>query len=120
MRTINFYLSENGKNPVQDFLDSLSDKQVSKVLWVLKLIRELDKVPAVYFKKLVNTDDIWEVRISSGSNIFRILGFTLEHSSIMLTNGFHKKQQETPKSEIILAESRKREYLSRRNKHGRS
>jgi hypothetical protein len=40
MRIINFYTSATGKQPVREFLDQLNEKQVSKVLWVLKFIRE--------------------------------------------------------------------------------
>ena len=120
MRTILFYISPAGFNPVQDFLDNLSYKQAEKVLWVLKIIKEMDRVPASYFKKLVNTDDIWEARITIGGNIFRILGFMAENSFVILTNGFHKKRQETPTSEIALAESRKKDYLNRRKHYGRS
>jgi len=43
-------------------LDELNATQAQKVLWVLKLIEELEDVPTQYFKKLVNTDDIWKVR----------------------------------------------------------
>ncbi len=58
MRTITFYTSVSGANPVREFLDELSDRQVEKVLWVLRLIKEMDRVPSVYFKKLVNTSGI--------------------------------------------------------------
>ena len=75
MRTVNFYRTESGKSPVEDFLDSLSGKQAQKVIWVLRLVEELDVVPRQYLKKLVNTDDIWEVRVQFGGNIFRLLGF---------------------------------------------
>ncbi len=56
-------------------LDSLTDVQAAKIAWVLKLIREIDRVPSNYFKKLVNTNDIWEVRIDVGNDSFRLLGF---------------------------------------------
>jgi len=118
MRTILFYITPSGANPVQEFLDELADKQVEKVLWVLRLIKEMDRVPSSYFKKLVNTDDIWEVRIAISGNIFRVLGFMDQNSFVILTNGFHKKSQETPRSEIDLAENRKKDYLTRRKKHG--
>ena len=61
MKTVNFYATEEGKTPVIDFLDSLSAKQAQKVTWVLQLIEELDVIPSTYLKKLVNTEDIWEV-----------------------------------------------------------
>jgi phage-related protein len=84
----------------------------------LKLIREIDHVPSNYLKKLVNTDDIWEVRIDVGKNTFRLLGFFFENDLIILTNSFQKKSQKTPKKEIELAEKRKKEYLSRRQADG--
>ncbi len=113
MKKIIFYVTQKGKRPVKDFLDSLTDKQAQKVLWVFRLIRDLNIIPKEYLKKLVNTDDIWEVRIKSGNNIFRILCFFDKGDLIVLTNGFAKKTQKTPKNEIKLAEKRKQEYLVR-------
>ncbi len=81
---------------------------------MFKLIRELDQVPTKYFKKLVSTDDIWEVRADVGINTFRILGFLHGQNLIILTNSFQKKSQKTPSNEISLAEKRKKDYLSRR------
>jgi phage-related protein len=113
VRTINFYRTETGNCPVEEFLDSLSGKQAQKVLWVLRLIEELEFVPRQYFEKLVNTEDIWEVRVQFGGDIFRLLGFFVGSSGIILTNGFAKKSQKTPRSEIDLATRRKNEYQSR-------
>ena len=95
MREISFYKTISGKSPINDFLDSLSGKQAQKVSWVLEVIEELHIIPKQYFKKLVNTDDIWEVRVSLGSNIFRLLGFFDGNNLIILTNGFAKKTQKT-------------------------
>ena len=64
--------------------------------------------------ELVNTNDIWEVRVDVGRNAFRLLGFFHDRELIILTNSFQKKSQKTPLKEIILAEKRKKEYLSRR------
>ena len=114
MKEIVFYRSQSGSSPVEDFLNSLSGKQAQKVLWVLRLIQELDPVPSQYLKKLVNTDNIWEVRVQVGNNIFRLLGFFVESELIILTNGFAKKTQKTPSQEIDLAQQRKRDYLNRR------
>jgi phage-related protein len=113
VRTVNFYRTETGKCPVEDFLDSLTGKQAQKVIWVLRLIEELEIVPHQYFEKLVNTEDIWEVRVQFGGDIFRLLGFFAGSSLLILTNGFAKKSQKTPRQEIDLAIRRKGEYLSR-------
>jgi len=112
MREITFYRTSSGKCSVEEFLDSLTGKQVQKIVWVLKLIEELDVIPEQYLKKLVNTNDIWEIRISLGNDIFRLLGFW-SGNQIILTNGFAKKTQKTPPQEIALAEQRKKNYLIR-------
>lgn len=113
MKEIQFYRTASGNCPVEDFLDKLNDKQAKKVLWVLRLVRDLDFIPKAYFEKLVNTNDIWEIRVKSGNNIFRILGFFENNDFIILTNGFAKKNQKVPKKEIQLAERRRKDYLER-------
>lgn len=116
MKGIQFYRSESGDCPVEAFLDSLSGKQAQKVAWVLQLIEEMDVIPTQYFKKLVNTDDLWEVRVQAGNNIFRLLGFIDGDEIIILNHAFQKKTQKTPKKEIQIAESRKKNYLNRKDK----
>lgn len=113
MKSISFYRTQSGKCPIEKHFDTLTDAQVAKITWVLKLIRERDYIPTKYFKKLVNTDDIWEVRVGFGTNIFRILGFIHNNDLIILTNSFQKKSQKTPAKEIKLAEKRKKDFLSR-------
>jgi phage-related protein len=115
MREVIFYRKENGACPVELFLDSLSAKQAKKVAWVLRVVRQLPIVPSQYLKKLVGTNGIWEIRIDSGSDTFRLLGFFDRGKLIVLTNGFAKKSQQTPVSEIEIAENRRRNYLERRN-----
>jgi phage-related protein len=94
----------------------LTGKQAQKVLWVLRLVEELDVVPGQYFRKLVDTDGIWEVRVQFGGEIFRLLGFFAHSTFLVLTNGFAKKTQKTPLQEIAIATRRKHEYQSRQRK----
>jgi phage-related protein len=114
VRTIIFYRTTTGACPVEEFLDSLSGKQAQKVLWVLQLIEELPAIPKQYFKSLIGTNGLWEIRIQFGGDIFRLLGFFYDGQLIVLTNGFAKKTQKTPPQEIERAQRRKQEYLSRR------
>lgn len=115
MRVIRFYQTETGHCPVEAFLDSLSGKQAQKVVWVLQLIEDLDVVPIQYFKKLVGTDDIWEVRVQMGNNIFRILSFIDGEQNVILNHAFQKKSRKTPRKEIKISEARKKDYLQRRS-----
>jgi len=114
VREIKFYTTQSGKKPIVEFLDSLNSKQTKKIIWVLNLIESTPRVPKEYFKKLTGTSGIWEVRVQSGSNIFRLLGFLDNGKFVVLTNGFTKKSQKTPKNEIAIAEQRKADYLHRK------
>lgn len=116
MRTIIFYRTESGKCPVKEFLDSLKAQPARKVVWVLQLVEELERVPTQYFKKLVATDDIWEVRVRAGGEIFRLLGFFDGARLIVLNHAFSKKTQKTPARAVGQAESRKRDYLRRKKR----
>jgi phage-related protein len=112
-KTVLFYRSADGKCPVQEFLDSLPGKVAQKIVWVLRLLEDLDIVSASYFKKLAGTEDIWECGIQFGSNAYRILCFFL-NNSVVLTHGFVKKSQKTPAREIERAEAYRRDFFKRR------
>ena len=114
MRTIAFYRTENGKCPVEEFLDSLSDTHAQKVTWVLRLVENMGRVPEQFLKKLVGTDQLWEIRAQTAGNSYRLLGFFDGPVLMVLTSGFSKKQQKTPLREIELAEARRLNYLQRR------
>lgn len=110
MRRIIFYKNRSGKSPVEDFLKKLTPQQKKKTAFVLSLIEELSIVPKEYFKKLKGTDDLWEVRVQSGSNAFRFLGFFDGAELVILNHAFAKKTQKTPKKDISLATKRKQDY----------
>jgi phage-related protein len=114
MRAIHFYRTKAGACPVEEFLDSLSSQQAQKVLWVLRLVEEIETVPAQYLKKLIGTEGLWEVRAQSGGDAFRLLGFFEGHRLLVLTSGFAKKTEKIPRREIALAEKRREDHLRRR------
>lgn len=117
MREIHFYRTSKGQCPVEEFLELLTAKQSKKVTWVLRLIEELPAIPSKYFKKLSNTDDLWEVRIKVGSDIFRLLGFFDDANLVVLDYAFQKKTQKTPRQAIKMAERGKRDYFERRKEN---
>jgi len=85
-----------------------------KISDVSNLDRELDRIPAQYFKKLAGSMDIWEIRADVGHETYRLLGFFHGQDMIVLTNSFRKKSQQTPQREIELAKQRRSEYQTRR------
>jgi hypothetical protein len=115
VREIRFYRTADGRCPVEDFLDSLGPKQAQKVLWVLRIVGELPRVPEQYLKKLVGTTDLWEVRADFGGDAFRLLCFFDKGHLVVLTNGFAKKTQRTPPREIEIAANRRADHLNRQS-----
>ena len=116
IRKIKFYRTASGQSPIEDFLDQLPAKSAQKVTWVLQLVEDLDRVPSKYFKKLVNTQELWEIRASAGSNIFRLIGFFDGPKIVVVAHAFQKKTQKTPKRAIEIAAERKKDYLRRKIK----
>ena len=114
LREVIFYRTGMGRSPIDEFLNTLSSNQARKVAWVLNLVEELDIVPSQYFQKMPNTEDLWEVRVKTGSNIFRFLGFFDGTKLVVLSHAFQKKTQKTPRQAIQLAEERKRDYFRRK------
>jgi len=111
---INFYETENGKNPVEDFLTKLNSKAAQKVTWVMNLIEERQgNVSKKYFEKLKHTDEIWEIKTNFGNNEYRALGFIDQENVLILVHGFKKKTQKVPKKDIDTAEIRKKDHLRR-------
>jgi phage-related protein len=97
-RTIVFY-----KDYFQTFFTKQNKKVKAKIVWTFELIEDLQRVPETYLKHIENTDGLYEVRIQSGSDIFRIFCFFDKGQLVILANGFQKKTQKTPKQEIELA-----------------
>ena len=102
---------ENLKVPITYIFSILAENNSD--LFNLDLIEKIDIVPRKFFKKLEATDDIWEVRIQHGNNIFRLFGFFDGNNLVVLNHAFTKKTQKTPKKEIKVAEQRKKDYFSR-------
>jgi phage-related protein len=104
-RTVVFY-----KNYFEAFFEKQKSKVKEKILWTLSLIEEHEKIPESYLKHLETTEGLFEIRIQSGREIFRIFCFFEEGKLIILMNGFQKKSQKTPKQEIETALKIKDEY----------
>lgn len=112
MYQIELYDREDGSSPVRDFLDSLEPKMKAKVLRTIDLLEQ--NGPALrgpYSSPLRN--GIFELRTKQGSDITRILYFFFIGRKAVLTNGFVKKTQKTPRSVIELAEKYKEDYERR-------
>jgi len=94
----------------ETFYDGQPDKVKKKILWTLKVIRELDQIPETYLKHIKNSSGLYEIRVQVGNNIFRIFCFFDVDNLVVVGHGFQKKTQKTPKQQIEKAERIKTEY----------
>ncbi|PRX41554.1 type II toxin-antitoxin system RelE/ParE family toxin [Salegentibacter salegens] len=99
------------KNNFTNFYKSQDEKIQRKIEYALDLVRYERQIPKKFFKSLINTDGIYEIRVITAFKSIRILCFLDDGNLVVLTNCFIKKTQKTPKKEIILAEKLKKEYL---------
>ena len=88
------------KDYFEKFFIEQSEKAKSKIIWTIQLIEEQERIPETYLMHIESTKGLYEIRIKSGSDIFRIFCFFDHGKLIILANGFHKKTQKTPKKEI--------------------
>ena len=100
-----------------DFYTEQAPKAQEKMEYVFKLIKGVDRVPEKFLKHLEGTDALYEIRVESGSNIYRIFCCFDKGNIVVLFNGFQKKSQKTPKQEIDLAERLKKEYFMLKTKN---
>jgi phage-related protein len=105
IRTVKFY-----KRYFLDFFGEQRPKVKEKIIWTLKLIEDTRLIPENYFKYFEGTDGLYEIRVQSGGDIFRIFCFFDEGQLIIAVNGFQKKTQKTPLKEIKRALKIKKEY----------
>ena len=98
MYEIILYDTEDGRCPVQELLDSLETKLLAKTLRTIDLLEMNGPLLCEpYSKPLEN--GIFELRTKQGSDITRVLYFFIVGKKAVLTNGFIKKSQKTPKAE---------------------
>ncbi len=99
-----------------DFYQKQPDKAQRKIEWTINLIRVLKHIPEKYFKHLRNTKGLYEIRVESEGNIYRIFSFFDDDNLVVLGNAFHKKSQKTPKNELERAIKIMEEYYNEKNK----
>ena len=105
LRTVTLY-----KDYFTEFYNKQRQKVKDKILWTFKVIEITKLIPIEYFKHIEGTDGLYEMRVSQGRDIFRIFCFFDQGKLIVLANGFQKKSQKTPQSEIQKALKIKHEY----------
>ena len=112
MFDVEYYEKEDGTFPAEEFILSLNAKMQAKMFRELELLETFgNELREPHSKPL--GDGIYEIRAKVASDITRVLYFFVVNKKIILTNGFVKKTQKTPDSEITLAKKYRKDYLER-------
>ena len=109
---VDYFEKEDGTYPAEEFILSQDVKMRAKLFRLLELLEEKGNTLREPYSKSLD-DGIFEIRAKQGSNITRVLYFFYIGNKIILTNGFIKKSQKTPPSEIDLAKKYRAEYEKR-------
>ena len=113
---IRFFADLRGNSPVIDWLKSIPKRAHAKGIAIIinRLAVEgyqIKRPESAYLE-----DKIYELRWDSGGNQYRILYFLFDNE-IVLTNGFQKKTQKVPESEIEKAKRYRQLYLQNPDEH---
>ena len=117
MFDIIFYETPEHKKPVEMFITEMDNKLKVKTLQEIQLLKEFGNNLREPYSKALN-DGLFELRIKQGTNIARIIYFFFLGKKIVMTNGFIKKTQKTPKQEQEKALAYKQDF-ERRYSDGR-
>lgn len=105
-REIKFY-----KHYFNEFYVAQTDKVRKKIAQTLVWLQTLDRLPVTILKSIEGKKGLFEIRVEFGGDIFRVFCCFDEGSLVILFNGFQKKTQKTPSSEIDKAERLMKEYF---------
>jgi phage-related protein len=108
---VNYFKQFDGIQPVKNWIDTLDLKLQLKIFRAFELLEDFNinlKLP--YVKPL--GDKLYELRVKDSKGIYRIIYFSYTNKQFIMLNGFMKKTQKTPLSEINLAKQRMNEVLN--------
>lgn len=109
---VEYYERADGSAPAEAFILEQPIKMRAKILRNLALLESLGtRLREPYSAYLDN--GIYEIRSQVAGDITRILYFFFAGDRAILTNGFVKKSQKTPRSEIEKSIAYRTDYLER-------
>jgi phage-related protein len=106
------FLEPAGRRPVAEFLANLDLKTQSRLRRAVEQLIERNVHASEPLVRHLE-DKLWELRVESNTNIYRLIYFFAPGRRIVLLHGFQKKTQKAPRREIELAARRMAEFLHR-------
>ncbi len=109
MRVV-YFVAESGRRPVEEFVKNLNVHSMKKFFSVVELLEEFGKGLSFPHAKYID-DEIFELRFEGIEGSVRVLYFFFDGNKAVLTNGFVKKSNKTPRHEKETAVNRRQTYF---------
>jgi len=102
-----FFETENGNQPVREFIIKLSKEDQKAIGADIRIVQDFYPVGYPLVTKL--KPNLWEIRSDIKDGISRVF-FTFINNEIILLHAIVKKTQKTPQKDIDVAMDRIKEY----------
>ncbi len=116
-RSIVYYTTADGDEPVREWLTSLDQKTQVRFEWSIEQLRVRNVQAGEPLVKHIE-GKIWELRRASNGKIYRLMYFFFTDRQIVFLHGFQKKTPKTPRGEIEIAEKRMADFIARHEQKG--
>jgi len=110
--TVEFFVSPDGKSPIQRFIDRCPNRQQVKILRQLQYLQEFGPTTAIPNTRKLKGAPLWELRILGRDNI-RIIYAPIGNGKFVILHIFLKKKRRTPRKEIETALGRYKQLLDK-------
>lgn len=109
------YETSSGRKPVEDFLDTLSTQERSKISVAVTFIQERwPRVTRPHIDFVEPEERIYELRARHRNVNLRVLFWPHDETHILLAlHGFKKKENRVSREDINLAIQRKKDWVRR-------
>ncbi|MDR1174947.1 MAG: type II toxin-antitoxin system RelE/ParE family toxin [Treponema sp.] len=102
------------------FLDKLEPKMMAKSYRTIKMLSEFGpSLTLPHSRKIVGTDDLYELRVQVATNICRLFYFYYNKEIYIILSGFIKKQEKTDPNEIERALKIRKEYVDEKEQQNK-
>ncbi len=115
--TTSFFVTDSGRSPVLEFLESLDQRAQRKFLFVRGLLEEFGHRLSLPYVKYIG-NDIYELRFVGSEGNIRMLYFFFLAQTIIFVHGFVKKTNKIPTRELLVAKERRMEYINSQSERG--
>ena len=107
-----YYVTDSGRIPVEEFANDLDFRSRRKFVDTVELLENLGRELGWPHAKYIG-DEIFELRFEGVEGSLRVLYFFFDGDKAVLTNGFPKQSNKTPKNEKQTAIGRRESYFQK-------